>query len=106
MFVSVTGGMSFEVGGLCALEAGAEVWGISPVRTIGGCNRVEIARLVSFWAKQIFYAYLVPFWPYSLTPCECKAVSNVPPIECIELAVESRRGWCLLLEPDLPPISI
>ena len=48
----------------------------------------------------------IPFWPYSLTPCECKAVSNVPPIECMELAVEPLRGWYLLLEPDLPTISI
>ena len=47
MFVSVTGGMSFAVGGLCALEAGADVCAINPVRTIGGCNNVEIARSVS-----------------------------------------------------------
>lgn len=39
-----TGGMSREVGGLCALDAGAEVWGIRPVRTMGGWSRVEIAR--------------------------------------------------------------
>ena len=42
--MSVTGGISRAVGGLCALEAGAEVWGTRPVRTIGGCRRVDIAR--------------------------------------------------------------
>ena len=47
IFVSVTGGMSFAVGGLWALEAGADIWGRSPVRTIGGCNSVEIAMTVS-----------------------------------------------------------
>jgi hypothetical protein len=44
MFVRATGGMSRAVGGLCALEAGAEVWGSNPVRTMGGCRRVEMAR--------------------------------------------------------------
>lgn len=28
-------------------------------------------------------------------------VSNEPPIECIELAVDPRLGWYLLLEPGL-----
>ena len=36
-----------RVGGLCALEAGADVCGIKPVRTIGGCRSVEIAESVS-----------------------------------------------------------
>jgi hypothetical protein len=43
MFVSVTGGMSLVLGGLCDEEAGAEVCGSNPVLTIGGCSSVEIA---------------------------------------------------------------
>lgn len=39
--------MSLAVGGLWALEAGAEVWGRRPVRTIGGCSSVDIAVAVS-----------------------------------------------------------
>lgn len=42
-----TGAISLAVGGLCALEAGAEVCGSRPVRTIGGCNNVEMAVMVS-----------------------------------------------------------
>jgi hypothetical protein len=48
IFVRATGGMSRAVGGLCALDAGAEVWGMRPVRTIGGWRRVEIARACQF----------------------------------------------------------
>jgi hypothetical protein len=44
IFVRVTGGISRAVGGLCALDAGAEVCGINPVLTIGGCRSVDIAR--------------------------------------------------------------
>jgi hypothetical protein len=47
IFVSVTGGISRGVGGLCALDAGADVWGIRPVRTIGGCRSVDIAGTIS-----------------------------------------------------------
>lgn len=34
-----------------------------------------------------------PFWPVSVTGpmCLCDEVSNAPPIECMELAVEPRR---------------
>jgi hypothetical protein len=46
IFVRVTGGMSRAVGGLCALDAGAEVCGIKPVRTMGGCRRVDMARML------------------------------------------------------------
>lgn len=45
MLVKATGGISRAVGGLCALDAGAEVCGMSPVRTIGGWRRVDIARV-------------------------------------------------------------
>lgn len=41
MLLNVTGGISLVDGGFGAL--GPAVWGRSPVRTIGGCNRVEIA---------------------------------------------------------------
>jgi len=41
IFVSVTGGMSRVVGGFD--DVGAAACGRSPVRTIGGCNNVEIA---------------------------------------------------------------
>lgn len=62
----VTGGMSFAVGGLWALEAGADVCGTSPVRIIGGWRRVEIA-----------------FWPDSKTALDqlVEEVSRAPPIE-------------------------
>lgn len=43
MVVSVTGGISLVLGGLWAEDAGAEVCGSRPVRTIGGCRSVEIA---------------------------------------------------------------
>lgn len=87
MLVKATGGISREVGGLCALEAGAEVCGNSLVRTIGGCSNVEIA-----------------FWPDSKTalPHAADEVSNDPPTECIELAVELLRGrGCDVWEPFL-----
>jgi hypothetical protein len=44
IFVRATGGISRAVGGLCALDGGAEVCGINPVLTIGGCKSVDIAR--------------------------------------------------------------
>jgi hypothetical protein len=43
MFVSVTGGISLVLGGLCAEEAGADVCGRRPVLTMGGCSSVEMA---------------------------------------------------------------
>lgn len=60
------------------MEAGAEVWGSRPVRTMGGWSRVEMA-----------------FWPDSRTasPQVPLELSREPPMECMELAVESRRGW-------------
>jgi hypothetical protein len=48
IFVRATGGMSRAVGGLCALDAGAEVWGMRPVRTIGGWRSVDIAMACQF----------------------------------------------------------
>jgi hypothetical protein len=49
-----------------------------------------------------------PFWLASSIPCQLDAVSNAPPIECIEppiefieLAVEPLLGWYLWLEPGL-----
>jgi hypothetical protein len=43
IFVKATGGMSLAVGIRCPLDAGANVCERPPVRTIGGCNKVEIA---------------------------------------------------------------
>ena len=43
MLVRVTGGMSLDDGALYALDGEAEVCGRSPVRTIGGWRRVDIA---------------------------------------------------------------
>jgi hypothetical protein len=43
MFERVTGGMSRVVGALWVADAGMEVCGRRPVRTIGGWRRVEIA---------------------------------------------------------------
>lgn len=57
MFVRVTGGISRAVGGLWALEAGADVCGIRPVRTIGGCSRVDIAISVSSYDPQFMKTY-------------------------------------------------
>ena len=42
MFVNVTGGISRDEGGLYPVVDTA-VWAVKPVRTIGGCRRVEIA---------------------------------------------------------------
>ena len=91
IFVRVTGGISRAVGGLCALDAGAEVCGINPVLTIGGCRSVDIARSCQL-PKNQEQSWILPFWPDSLSPCQFDAVSSVPPIECIELAVEPRLG--------------
>ena len=44
--------MSRVVGALCRLEAGANVCGRSPVRTIGGCRRVEIAEVGGYVRKE------------------------------------------------------
>lgn len=55
MFVRVTGGISLAVGGLCALEAGAETWGRRPVRTMGGCSNVEIATFTQLEHAQVGY---------------------------------------------------
>jgi hypothetical protein len=50
----------------------------------------------------------LPFWLASVIPCQLDAVSNAPPMECIdppiefiELAVEPLLGWYLWLEPGL-----
>lgn len=42
IFVNVTGGMSREDGGLYPV-ADTAVWGVRPVRTIGGWSSVEMA---------------------------------------------------------------
>jgi hypothetical protein len=47
MLVSVTGGISLVLGGLCAEDAGAEVCGSKPVLTIGGWRSVEMAIAIS-----------------------------------------------------------
>lgn len=39
----VTGGISRLVGARWVEEAGAEVWGSSPVRTMGGWSNVDMA---------------------------------------------------------------
>jgi len=43
MLVRATGGMSRVVGALCAADAGNDVCGRRPVRTIGGWSRVDMA---------------------------------------------------------------
>ena len=96
----MTGGISRAVGGLCALDAGAEVCGMRPVRTIGGWRRVEIATACQLMDGAVRLETL-PFCPDSFNPCQCVDVSNEPPIECIELAVDPRLGWYLPLEPGL-----
>lgn len=79
MLLKVTGGMSFVVGGLKpATDADAWVCGSNPVRTMGGCSRVEIA-----------------LWLVSRTELpRLDLVSKVPPIEPIEamLAALPLRG--------------
>jgi hypothetical protein len=83
------------------LEVGAEVCGRWPVRTIGGWSRVEIAiNPISHWHGAHDNEY-IPFCPDSLTECVqlLLVVSNAPPIEVIELAVEPRRDGNLPLEP-------
>ena len=90
MLVSATGGMSFAVGGLCALDAGAEVCGRSPVRTIGGCKRVDIAAQTLELIHDLRKRWLVPFCPDSSTELAQlpEAVSRDPPTEWMELAVD------------------
>jgi hypothetical protein len=79
MLLKVTGGMSLVVGGLKpAADADACVCGSSPVRTMGGCSRVEMA-----------------LWLVSQTELpRLDLVSKVPPIEPIEamLAALPLRG--------------
>jgi hypothetical protein len=79
MLLKVTGGMSLVVGGLKpAADADAWVCGSNPVRTIGGCNRVEMA-----------------LWLVSRTELpRLVLVSKVPPIEPMEamLAALPLRG--------------
>lgn len=82
MLVSVTGGISRAVGGLWALEGGTEVWGTRPVRTMGGCRRVDMAMHVSDYPRSD--ALNVPFRLVSCTPCQLNEVSSVPPTECVE----------------------
>lgn len=100
MFVRVTGGMSRAVGGLCALDAGAEVWGTKPVRTIGGWRSVDMATDM-LASSQCRGAYNTPFCPDSNTVSPQFPWSNAPPTECIEPAVEGLRE---LTEPCLLPV--
>jgi hypothetical protein len=46
MFVNATGGISLVDGGLWVLEAGADVWGTRPVRTIGAWRSVDMAAMM------------------------------------------------------------
>lgn len=83
---------------------GAEVWGKSPVRTIGGCSSVEMAATASVEFIQVSRRREnSPF-------CEDSATvlahvpgdeSRAPPIECMELAKDPRRGWSVEVEPCL-----
>lgn len=59
-----------------------------------------------FPEHQVLGASCLPFCPDSKTECPQfrDAVSSVPPIELIELAVEPRR--CALADPGLHPVSI
>lgn len=49
------------------LEAGAEVWARRPVRTMGGCRRVEIAAASISWRTWLHRLAYIPFWPDSRT---------------------------------------
>lgn len=51
-------------------------------------------------------ACFVPFCPDSLSPCQLDDVSNAPPTECMELAVEPRLSPNLSLELGLSRISL
>lgn len=70
--MSVTGGMSRTVGALCTADEARADCGISPVRTIGGDRREDIALCASslIWLKLF-----------------CVAVSRVPPIDVATLAM-------------------
>jgi hypothetical protein len=81
----VTGGMSLVVGALKPAAA-AEAWvcGSNPVRTMGGCSKVEMA-----------------LWPASRTELPRRdLVSRAPPIEPMDamLAVLPLLGWYLLFD--------
>lgn len=77
MFVSVTGGMSLVDGGRWPEVAVAVVCGTMPVLMIGGVSSVEMALLLcSLTAPMVLL----------------KPLSSEPPTECIEDAVEPRRG--------------
>lgn len=65
MLVSVTGGMSRELGGLYP-EVVTALWGTSPVRTIGGWRSVEIAIVGQHQQRIASYKKeCVPFCPDS-----------------------------------------
>ena len=72
---------------------------------MGGCRSVEMAEKRSVWWQNLlqYERVLLPLLLVSLTApiLVWKEVSRTPPTECIELAVELRRGWYRLAELDL-----
>jgi hypothetical protein len=56
-------------------------------------------QLIKYWSPYQIWGS-IPFWPASLTACDqlVEELSNAPPMECIELAVEPRRSIYLLFE--------
>jgi hypothetical protein len=83
------------VGAFTPEEAWEAVYGSMPVRTIGGCNKVEMASISQSRDMVPKCAVYAPFWLCSLTApmLFLKPLSRAPPTECIELAVDPRRGW-------------
>ena len=78
------------------LDAGAEVCGRSPVRTIGGCSRVEIAVEVQLANISSCTDHLrgIPFWPDSPTDSDqlLDEISKAPPTEEIDPVADPRLG--------------
>ena len=106
------------MGALCTLEMGAAVNGCRPVRTMGGCSKVDIAAgtsvshistVVMRWTMMARPSLNSPLCPSSVSPAP-PDVSRDPPTEgndSMELAVEPRRdcgtgngGPCEFLGPD------
>lgn len=86
MLVRVTGGISRVVGALYPVAAAeACVCGTRPVRTIGGCRRVDMALLLA---------------SRTVLPRRLLLMSRLPPIDPMDarLALLPLSGWYLLLE--------
>jgi hypothetical protein len=107
--------MSLEVGGLCPLDGGGVRCARRPVRTIGGCRRVDMAD----WGSMISNATArlgvlseesvedIPFCPSSRTGWDhepddgSKSPPMDPAVEWMELAFEPRLGFGVWVWPCL-----